>query len=342
MSDPSHLQTLFSAIDEGYCLCEMIEDDEGNPVDYRFLEVNGLFEQMTGLGDAAGRTALDLVPGLERAWVETYARVAAGEVMRFQSGSETMGRVFDVFATPVRPQGRFALVFRDITAQRRAEAEREAARARAEQLLTELNHRVMNTLAMIASIMRMERRQLDAADPSAEVIARMQVRLQAVTELYRALSGAEAEVEVPASAYLTRVAAALSEAIADNGRITITSEIADLSLPTSQAAPLGLIVNELVTNALKYAFPGDRAGTIRIALRQGAAGMLELSVRDDGIGTAAAETMTGDLHGTGTGAMLVNAFAAQLDGSLRQDSCAAGTTVTLTFPDLSQAARDAA
>jgi hypothetical protein len=86
------------------------------------------FEAMTGLIDPVGRTALDLVPGLERRWVETYARVAfGGEPLRFQEGSPAMGRTFDVFATPVEPRGRFALVFNDITEREQAEAMRRDA-----------------------------------------------------------------------------------------------------------------------------------------------------------------------------------------------------------------------
>src|SRR5690606_8871333 len=107
------LRAIFSTIDEGYCLCDMIADGDGRPVDYRFLEVNPLFEQMTGMAGAEGRTARECVPGLEPHWVETYARVGFGrETLRFESGSDAMGRWFDIFAAPVEPHGRFALVFK--------------------------------------------------------------------------------------------------------------------------------------------------------------------------------------------------------------------------------------
>lgn len=123
----ARFRALFSAIDEGYCLCEMVIGPDGRPADYRFLEVNPVFEEMTGLADPVGHTALELVPGLERSWVDAYGEVALdGKTLRFQQGSEVMGRFFDVFATPVEPRGRFALVFTDITHQRREEAERSA------------------------------------------------------------------------------------------------------------------------------------------------------------------------------------------------------------------------
>ncbi len=120
-------RTLFSSIDEGFSLCEMIVDESGRAVDYRFIEVNGVFEEMTGLANAAGHTARELVPGLEDYWIETYARVGlGGESLRLENGSEAMGRWFDVYASPFGPKGsgKFAVVFKDIT--RRREAERNA------------------------------------------------------------------------------------------------------------------------------------------------------------------------------------------------------------------------
>ncbi len=115
------LRALFNSIDEGYCLCEMIVDESGAPIDYRFLEVNPLFEAMTGLIDATGRTALELVPELEFEWIAAYARVALdGETLRFEQGSEVMGRWFDVFSMPVEPQGHFAIIFKDQTDQKSA------------------------------------------------------------------------------------------------------------------------------------------------------------------------------------------------------------------------------
>ena len=123
---------LFETIDEGFCVCEMLVDASGKPVDYRFLEVNPLFEQQTGLINPSGKTALELVPNLEPQWIELYGKVAmTGEPARFEQGSEAMGRWFDVHAYSVgaRRDRKFAILFQDITQRRKAEMQLERALA---------------------------------------------------------------------------------------------------------------------------------------------------------------------------------------------------------------------
>jgi PAS domain S-box-containing protein len=139
MARESRLQTLFDSIDEGYCVAEMIVNELGEAVDYRFLEVNPLFEEMTGLIDPVGKTALELVPDLERTWIDKYARVAlGGEPLRFEQGSEAMGRWFDVFATPVPPTGQFAIVFKDQTARRQWETALQESETRFRSMADQL------------------------------------------------------------------------------------------------------------------------------------------------------------------------------------------------------------
>jgi PAS domain S-box-containing protein len=125
--------SLFESIDEGFCIVEVILDAAGQPADYRFLEVNAVFERQTGLKNAAGKTALELVPDLERWWIETYGRVAlTGESVRFEHGSVPMSRVFDVHASRVGGDAslKVALVFKDVTARKRTEERLRDSEAR--------------------------------------------------------------------------------------------------------------------------------------------------------------------------------------------------------------------
>jgi PAS domain S-box-containing protein len=117
---------LFNSIEDGFAVCELLVDDENKPVDYRFLEVNHTFESHTGLKNATGKTALQLVPDLEHEWIETYAKVGIDEQnIRFEQGSDVMGKWFDVYAFPFGMPGSriFAIQFKDISERKVREEE---------------------------------------------------------------------------------------------------------------------------------------------------------------------------------------------------------------------------
>lgn len=117
-------RTLFETMDQGFCIFEMIFDRDNNPLDYRWIEVNPVFEKLTGLKDPVGKTAREMVPNLEAQWFEIYGKVAlTGEDVHFVQGSEAMGRWFDVYAFKVGgdDSNKVALLFTDITARKQTE-----------------------------------------------------------------------------------------------------------------------------------------------------------------------------------------------------------------------------
>ena len=110
-------QALFNSIDEGFCVIEVIFDDNGRAVDYEFIETNAAFVEQTGLTDALGRRMRDLAPNHEEHWFERYGRVArTGEPMRFEAGARALGRWYDVYAfrTGHPEERRVAVLFRDV------------------------------------------------------------------------------------------------------------------------------------------------------------------------------------------------------------------------------------
>ena len=117
-------RVLYESIDEGFCVIEMIVDNTGTPIDYRFLEVNPAFEIQTGIEHAVGRRMREIAPSHEAHWFEIYGRVAkTGEPVRFQNLAAALDRYYDVYAFRVgKPeQERVAILFNDITEQKRAE-----------------------------------------------------------------------------------------------------------------------------------------------------------------------------------------------------------------------------
>ena len=109
---------LLESIDQGFCVVHVLFDAGGQPMDYRFVETNQVFERQTGLQQPVGRTARELVPGLEDFWIQTYGQVALSrQPRRFTHGSQAMGRWFDVFASPMgEPEERqVAILFQDVS-----------------------------------------------------------------------------------------------------------------------------------------------------------------------------------------------------------------------------------
>jgi PAS domain S-box-containing protein len=120
-------RSLFNSIDEGFCIIEMVFDDAKKPIDYRHVAINPSFEKQSGLLNAQGRLVSELLPGLERYWVERYGKVAlTGEPVRMTQRAEALDRWFDLYAFPTGPKDRYrvGVVFTDVTERKQAEADR--------------------------------------------------------------------------------------------------------------------------------------------------------------------------------------------------------------------------
>ena len=121
-------RSLFNSIDEGFCIIEMVLDKTKKPIDYRFVAVNPSFEKQSGLVNAQGRLASDLMPGLEHYWIEAYAQVLlTGEPMCITRYAAALGRWFDCYAfrTGPKDQSWIGVVFNDISERKQTEADRQ-------------------------------------------------------------------------------------------------------------------------------------------------------------------------------------------------------------------------
>jgi PAS domain S-box-containing protein len=124
---------LFDSMNDGLCVMELQFDAADRAVDYRFVETNSAFEEHTGLRNAVGRTAREMVPDLDESWFRLYGEVAlTGKPARFENHAPAMGRWFEVFATRVsQPDLRLvALVFKNITERKQAEIKLQESEAR--------------------------------------------------------------------------------------------------------------------------------------------------------------------------------------------------------------------
>ncbi|MDQ9169121.1 PAS domain S-box protein [Oxalobacteraceae bacterium R-40] len=147
-------RSLFNEMDEGFCIVQVIFNDNGAPVDYRFIETNPMFEHQTGIKSATGKTARELQPDIEAFWIETYGRIAlTGQAQRFVDHSPSMGRWFDVnaFRLGLPEKRQVAILFRDITERKRIEQELHESGRRKDEFLAMLAHELRNPLAPIGA-----------------------------------------------------------------------------------------------------------------------------------------------------------------------------------------------
>ncbi len=233
---------------------------------------------------------------------------------------------------PVRgPQGEPAgliTIGRDITEQKRAEELLRLSIRDKETLLLELRHRVKNNLALVSSLLNLGMNEL-SDDRSRDVFMSARNRLHSIVALYEHLDRSENLNDVALHVYIKDLAEALFSTYApEPGRIDFSLRLAEAVIDTRRSIPLGLILNELLTNALKYAFPGNRSGKVSVVL-ENTDGNAALIVSDDGAGLP--EGYDSDTSPR-LGLKLVRLLTDQIRGNLTFSGGAGrGTTARLTF-----------
>jgi len=306
----------------------------------RVLRVNSEFVRMFGYdaGEVVGKVIDDLVVPLEsreEAGALTGS-VGAGEKVVLETVRKRKdGTLFNVsiIGAPIQIGDRQVAVYaiyRDITERRRDEELLRASLKEKEVLLQEIHHRVKNNLQIVSGLLTLQADQ--AGDKSLDEIFRdSQDRIRSIALVHEKLYRSHNLAEIAFDDYL--------RALVDNlitsheqaaGRVSATYDMESILFAIDKAIPLGLIVNELVTNSLKHAFPAGRRGEIRISLRRhpGAksfalktdsgtlhvAPTCELVVADDGVGLPSGQTPLGQKT---LGMNLVSMLARQLQAELR-------------------------
>ncbi len=220
----------------------------------------------------------------------------------------------------------------DITERKQAEKALQQALADKDVLMHELQHRVKNSLTVAASLLNLEERNL-ADERARAIFAGTRFRLQSMAAVYEQLYHTGGIDRVDLSEYIQYLAAGLSRSyLPDAGAVSIETQLEEMEMDLRQALPLGLILTELITNALKHAFPAGRApqggpGVIRIEFSQ-TAGQGNLCIADNGVGL---QSQNPNRSGSGMGLELVELLARQIGGEFTAES-GAGYTARVTFP----------
>jgi two-component sensor histidine kinase len=202
-------------------------------------------------------------------------------------------------------------------------AELEAEAARLSTRLREVDHRIKNDLQLLNSVFVLQLRKA-AEGVERETVRGALERVGAVSAVHRRLDVTDDPAQFEASALVRDL---VEEAVgaARRADLAVDMQLSPVSVPTRQAAPLALIVGELVRNALKHAFPG-RTGRIEVTFGP-AEGGVELRVRDDGVGLP-----QGLAAPRGFGGTLVGLLAQQLRGEVEIGPASPGVVATVRFP----------
>lgn len=216
----------------------------------------------------------------------------------------------------------------DIAKRERAEEDLKAALQEKEVLLKEIHHRVKNNLQVISSLLSLQSEYAKDVQ-TLTMFKECQLRVRSMALIHDQLYHAKDLARVDFAEYAQNLTAYLLRSFGVySDRIDLKITIGHVLLDVETAIPCGLILNELVSNCLKHAFPADQAGEIHIRLQATPEGQFTLMVRDNGVGFPPAL----DFRETESlGLQLVNTLASQLGGTLELERNG-GTTFSLTFP----------
>lgn len=206
----------------------------------------------------------------------------------------------------------------------KAESDLVITNARLEALLHEVNHRVANSLQLVSAFVQM---QASAVDGEARAALKdTQRRIEAIIQVHRRLYSSEDVESVDMREYLAALVRELQDTLSSTASPRrLSLDAAPVRLETDKAVSVGVIVNELITNACKYAYRRGEAGEVRIRLAEADGGQLVLTVEDDGPGLAHG----GAAQGTGLGGRLIKAMAASLNSQVVYDDAHAGVRASL-------------
>jgi PAS domain S-box-containing protein len=218
-------------------------------------------------------------------------------------------------------------IMQDITKRKQAEAQIKSSLKEKETLLQEIHHRVKNNMTVISSLLKLQMNSLDNKEAK-EALQDSQNRVQSMSMIHETLYRSDNLSAIDLKTYLSELGGTIFQNYSISNKVQFKVEAENITIGAKQASPVGLIVNELISNCLKYAFTDDREGEILLKLKSNNENGVELIVSDNGVGIPEAFDLQ---KADSLGLKLVKMLAEnQLDGSLDMESNN-GTKFTIKF-----------
>jgi two-component sensor histidine kinase len=278
-----------------------------------------------------GQTGLDLLKILNRKHIEIPVVYVTGsseatiavEALKAGAADYVIKTVGDDFWPLLLNSVQQALENAELRAAREmAEKEIREGKERAEILLAEVNHRVANSLALVAALIRL---QVSSTEDQAvkTALAETQARISAIAGMHRSLYTSDDVRQVAMDRYIKTLVSDISDTMSKDTRMSnISTDLDPLLLSSDRAVSIGVILTELLTNAIKYAFPNDSVpAEIKVGLKKLNDSEAMLTVEDNGIGFSQAEPA----RGTGLGTRIVSSMARTIGGGIQYIPCQQGT-----------------
>ena len=201
-----------------------------------------------------------------------------------------------------------------------------------EVLLREIHHRVKNNLTVISGILGLQEDRIQTLDQAHEAFAESQNRIYSMALIHEQLYSSKDYSTITMNTYIYQLIDQITSSHNADNRIRFDLDIGDISFDIQIAVPFGILLNELVTNSFKHAFPDNKQGTIAVSLRRLAVPSeqhIRLIVKDDGVGFKVPpnEIGTGSL-----GMFLIQSLVQQIKGTLEYETPGAGVCTVITFP----------
>jgi len=279
-------RSLFENMIGGFAFCQMFYD-EGQPYDFKYLQVNKAFEKITGVKNVTGRNISEVIPNLRETnpeLFEIYGRVAlTGKIESFETYLPAIDAWLSISVySPAKEF--FIAIFEDITESKISERTIRASLKEKEVLLRELYHRTKNNMQVISSLIGLKSASLND-ERMVNILHEMKNRIQTIALVHQKLYQSQNLSRVDLKEYITDLVNLLASSyISEQDKITFTLDLENINVLIDTAVPCGLIINELISNSFKHAFPGDRKGNISVKLKKLEDDAIELVISDNGIG----------------------------------------------------------